>query len=206
MVPWWAAAITSTLVPIGTLVLGWFLNQRSDERRDTRARSIAQKVLEDERESARQQRREEFELRVLTDLHAAVLRYGRAVSRFHLEDLIAARRTRSQYGAHRLDVGELDEELRLSTVDVMALSQVVLNEDVRVQMAALREAGAGLGTMPTSIEHAEAEFQSFIGLLQRLTEIIGQEIRRLYEATPVVSAWYHNGPHSPDARSQRAAD
>jgi hypothetical protein len=182
MVPWWVAVITSTVLPIATLVLGCFLNQKSEQTRGKRVARREDRLDLEQRSEARRQRREEFELRVLTDLHPALMRYARAVARFHLEDLRAARSTNSLYAAHQLNVGDLAEELRLANLQLTGLNDLVLNEEIRTSIRHATVSAFELSFKPKSIEKAMTLYDEFTTRMALATELIGEAIRTLYMA------------------------
>lgn len=180
VVNWLGSAIT-LLLPVGALVLGWWLNQRSDERRDKRALLAATEARAAERALASSIRRNEFELAVLTDLHGAVATYARLAARYFMDDLRQARKRQILVGSQPIEDDQLDEDFRLATVELSRLSQLLLNDDLRARVELMRTSFQSISDPPKSVDEALVLFDACSFQLTRVHGLTGSEIRRLYE-------------------------
>ena len=175
----------NALLPVVTLVLGWMLSVRTDERRAVREREATERALKATRETSRRDRRETFELESLRELQEAMTSLARAVTRFHLLDLRVAKETGSDYGAHvvgEADTTGLSEELRLGMGKAGRLAGLVLDDELRDRVKAAIHAMSALGVPPPkSIERAQAEWAHAVTLVDIAGDRISERVREIYK-------------------------
>lgn len=133
------------------------------------------------RKEARQDRREEFELAVLKDTYSALARLARAAARFHFADRKVAMESNVKYATQQIDDSELDEELRVSNVELGTQIQLMLNQELRSVVTSAREAL----NRPSSMYHGEIEdadraMDAAVVKVDNAQTQLGIRIRELY--------------------------
>ncbi|MCI3271407.1 hypothetical protein [Streptomyces cylindrosporus] len=168
----WKWTITAVL-PVITLVLGAWLNQRSDEHREEAALRREERLRQLEREHARLDRRESFELTHLEEVYAALRKANTAALKFRV--------VRTSGG----DVDAPGRELNEANRELSSLTRLVLDDDIRekVQQAQI-DAGA-MAIDPAT--HADApstgvQAQHSLGEAQ---EAIAKRLREIYGPRPL---------------------
>lgn len=148
------------------------------------SREINQRIVQ--RNEARQDRRDEFELAVLNDTYAALSRQARAAMRFHLADLKVAKSLGVKYAADPITEyagPDLDEELRLASVALRTHIQLLLDDEIRRRVTSALDALVRPSAMHNSeIEDAEQAMSEAVLNVERAQELCGQRIRELYAA------------------------
>lgn len=136
------------------------------------------------REEVRQDRRDEFELAVLKDAYSALSRLARAAARFHLADLEFAKTNNVKYASQPIETltgPELDEEFRVSAVDLGTQIQLLLDEELRSVVTSARDALMRPSLMHGSdIEDAERSMDLAITGVDHAQRRLGSKIRELY--------------------------
>ncbi|MDW4913747.1 hypothetical protein [Streptomyces californicus] len=152
---------------LATQVTGWLTHRRQQlERKQDAAAAL-------------HARRESFELDQLQKLSDALQNLGRKAAQVHHADMMAGRESRL-YGAERL-AEELDEAHRLAHQEVRMLSRLVLNDDLREQLADARSAML----VPSAMNRADprAAEAAFVEGLQKLDQVMDEvaaQIREIY--------------------------
>ena len=125
-------------------------------------------------------RRDQFELDVLKDTNSALQRHARAVMQLHLWDLAAAVET-GQYASSPRGDRKRDKELRLATVDISGLAQLILDDDIRQSVIDTKAKLLAPSSMHGSkIEDAKAAMDDAMQTLDSAHKIIGARVRELY--------------------------
>lgn len=152
---------------VATQVTGWLAHRRQQLERKQDA------------VSALHARREAFELEHLQKLNDALQSLGRTASRIHHADMMASSETRL-YGATLLGE-ELSEENRVASQDVRMLRGLVLDDELRNQVAAAQLA---INTPAMMIRadptQAEAAFMDGVTKLNEVQDRIAARIREIY--------------------------
>jgi hypothetical protein len=173
---WWNA-----ILPVVTLILGYFGTLWTEERRDARALSRARSERAELAGIARADRRESFELETLARAHAALGDFGRAVGRVdHLDSMSA--KTTGEYGSAQLPA-EADEALRAANRALSDAKGLILDDELREAVAVAQTKGnltsAMRGADPIAVEAARAEgITALVAALERISE----RIREIYKA------------------------
>lgn len=180
-VPLWLTILlplTGYVAAVGTE----FLRNRWQATREIQHR-VAQ------REDARQDRREEFELAVLKDTYSALARLARAAMRYHLADREVAKKLNVKYASRQIgDVTgpELEEEFRVSTGDLKTQIQLLLNDEIRHVVTSAGEALLAPSSMHDSdVEDAQRAMNLAVLEVNQAQSQLGRRIRELYTASPV---------------------
>lgn len=178
------ASTLNAVLPVVTLVLGSGLTFLADERRTGKQREYAREDRAGERDLARADRRDAFELEVLRDVYAGLDHLARAVTQFHLMDDQAARDNDVAYGSVAvIGTDEIAEEVRLAHLEVGRLSDLVLDDDLRgrVEVARLRIGQVHDG--PVARQVASTRYDAAIALVAMAQTQIASRIRDLYRRT-----------------------
>jgi hypothetical protein len=167
----WKWTVTAVL-PVITLVLGGWLNQRSEERRESAALRREESLRQLERDHARLDRRESFELTHLVDLYEALNVASTAAVKFRW--------------ARWSDVGvdEHGRELSAANRKITSMTKLVLDADIRakVQTAQTHVNEMALDEVdPTSDTTSAVQAQTSMGTAQ---EAIAERLREIYGPRP----------------------
>lgn len=168
-----------TLIPIITLVLGGVLQYLGQWGTDARAQRAARESRDADRDRARQERRETFELDHLLRLNEALLRFGRATGRVHFHDSMVAKQS-GEYGSHLLPT-EVSDESHSAGREVLSLMHLVLDDDLRELVETAHGKLSGMGVlMRTSVERGTAAMLDATEAQDAAMRAIGARVRRIY--------------------------
>lgn len=158
-------------------------------------RNAAKDARAAEREQSRADRREQHELDSLSDLHAALGRLMRGVTRFHLEDVQVARERQSLVGAFQLPhMDEVAEQIRLANVEVSTLTRLVLDDALRAQVDDAHAAVSEMLEPPRPEPEANAVLRRAGAAVRSAQDAIAARIRSIYLDT----GKYQTGITSPE--------
>ncbi|GAB3552163.1 hypothetical protein GCM10027404_22340 [Arthrobacter tumbae] len=179
--PLWVA-ITLPLLGFAVAIRSEILRSYLQSRREAAARVH-------DRQERLKGRRDEFELAVLKNAYASLNRLARAAMRFHLIDLqvaevvgsYASRQTGDQTGP------ELEEEFLKAKVQLATELELVLDDNLRAQLEATRDALLTPSAMYNS-EAAEAQkaMNRALAMTDETQRSLGARIRELYAVSAVV--------------------
>ncbi|WP_341717679.1 hypothetical protein QQG74_28215 [Micromonospora sp. FIMYZ51] len=168
-----------TLLPVITLALGAILQYLGQWGADARQRRAAQEARDADRDRARQERRETFELDHLLRLNEALLRYGRAAGRVHFHDAMVAKQS-GEYASHQLPE-ELNGELYNAGREVLSLMHLVLDDNLRATVETVhRSYGRMTNLMRTTVEEADAAMVAAADAQDAAMRGIGARVRQIY--------------------------
>jgi hypothetical protein len=173
---WWNA-----ILPVVTFVLGWggtiFTEAKRDERQLARERSLRI----EQRRTAREDRREDFELTTLKQLLGSLDRLGRAMARYDLID-VQISKVSGMYGSNRIPDpdGSISEELRLAYVEMDTFVGLTLDDRIRESARVAGAAMIQLNKGPKTLGEAEVERNEARRLAAIAQMAITDRIRELY--------------------------
>lgn len=173
-----AKATVPLAASILSFVLGWWLNGRTDERKEDSIRTREEIGRQSERNQKREDRREAFELEVMKELHTALVAYARSQ---HL----LLRSLEMQAG----DDGSLSRDLRfgsqedsnalVATQNLNRLQGLVLDDDIRASVKRLQDAFGPSGAV-LSVGEAQAVRNAGTAALAPAQQKVAARIRQLY--------------------------
>jgi hypothetical protein len=167
----WKWTLTAVL-PVITLVLGAWLNQRSEERREAAALRREEAIRQLERDHVRLDRRESFELTHLVDLYDALSEAYTAALKFRWTRWTGA------------DIDAPGRELSAANQKIISMTKLVLDADIRSKVAiaqthanemALDEAD------PMADTTSAVKAQGSLGTAQ---EAMAERLREIYGPRP----------------------
>lgn len=168
----------SAVLPIATLILGYFGTLLTEARRDERALSKSREERQSAADMKREEARDAFELDSLRRVHTSLSDFARAASRHHIADTLAAKAV-GEYGFGQVG-DDLSETLRLTTVALREASQLVLDDDIRAAVLnTLRRFGA-VSLYRGSLDEAELLFTSAVQALEVAQDKVAAGIRAIY--------------------------
>jgi hypothetical protein len=178
---WWNA-----ILPVVTLILGYFGTLWTEERRDARALSRAQSERAELAVLARADRRETFELETLARAHAALGDFGRAVGRVDHLDSMSAKET-GEYGSAPLP-DDASETLRAANRALSDAKGLILDDELREAVAVAQTKGnltsAMRGADPIAVEAVRIEG---VTALVTAGDLISARIREIYKGSVTTS-------------------
>jgi hypothetical protein len=168
--------VTLVIGILGTLVVEW-LRGRDARSREFTARSAA-------RAQSIEDRRRDFELDTLTEVHKQLHRLGRAATRYHMLDRSVAIASQVDYASHRLGgiagESELGEELRLANRDLSTASSLILNDELRDNVVRATNELNRVGRTTRSVDEADKAFDAATMEVGAAQEMIAHRIREIY--------------------------
>ncbi|MGM7778970.1 hypothetical protein ACSVHC_23535 [Arthrobacter sp. KNU-44] len=172
-----AKAIVPLAASVLSFVLGWWLNGRTDERKEESIRAREEIGRRSERGQKREDRREAFELEVTKELHTALLTYARS------EYLVlrSLEKQADENGAIRdARIGsQEDSDALVATQDLSRLEALVLDDDIRASVKRVKEA-FGRSAFVRSLAEAAAVRADGVAALEPAQQKVGERIRQLY--------------------------
>lgn len=173
----WKWTVTTTL-PVLTLVLGALLGQWQASRLEQAQLRRALKMREAERKQARADRREQFELSHLGDLHGALMELQKAALIYKADFEAGGAESLAEASATLTRAKEKVKSLAGFVLDGHTSELVRLAHDKTIE-SAMRTAAGGDASMATMIQ---ARIH-----ISRAQSAIGQRIREIYrsEGLPV---------------------
>ncbi|MGD0167634.1 MAG: hypothetical protein ABSC51_10190 [Gaiellaceae bacterium] len=169
---------TNVWLPLLTLRLGWAGATSSEFLRDRRQEKRERQAREAERALRREERRDEFQREALLGLQEALAKLGRAATEAHLHDLREHRQTGTPWPDLRLGK-ELDEELRLATLQVRMLEERVLDDELRNLVQQFLDLYTE-ALLARSEAEAKAAYNALIASNERAQARLGTLLRQLY--------------------------
>ena len=169
----------TTLLPVGTLVLGAGLTEVRSWVADRRQRGEAERMAAVERQRTQEERRETFELDLLVRLQEALLEYGRATGRLHHIDMMISKQTGS-YASTQLPEEASDHEYAAGR-QMLALMNMVLDIELRQLVREAYTRMSAVGSMHRSTpQDAEDAFTAAATLHAEALEAVATRIRDIY--------------------------
>ncbi|MFD9396142.1 hypothetical protein ACFWBB_36995 [Streptomyces sp. NPDC060000] len=162
----------TAVLPVVTLILGAWLNQRSEERRETAALRREERLRQLERDHVRLERRESFELTHLEEVYDALSKANTAAIMFRVK-----RTSGDEPDAPGRELSEANRQLA-------SLTKLVLDDDIRrkVLQASTDANGMAIDPAPPSANPDSAvKAQMSLGEAQ---EVIAKRLREIYGPRP----------------------
>ncbi|MEU9149190.1 hypothetical protein AB0D59_01220 [Streptomyces sp. NPDC048417] len=167
----WKWTITAVL-PVITLVLGAWLSQRSEERREEAALRREEALRQLERDTVRLDRRESFELTHLVEVYETLSKANTAALMFRV-----ARTTGGETEASGRELADANRKL-------VSLTKLVLDTDIRVKVMKAHSDANGMAVDPAAPSDAPdsaVQAQHSLGTAQ---EAIAERLREIYGPRP----------------------
>ncbi|MFI1701969.1 hypothetical protein ACH419_39315 [Streptomyces bobili] len=160
----WKWTITAVL-PVMSLILGAWLNQLSETRREGLALKREQRLRELDREQARIDRRETFELAHLAEASACLSRLFRAALLCHMHNVNST--------VFESRSGEYDQERQ----EMGRLQGLVLDDDLRTRVTQAHEKLSQMRHSQVDTAQLLGDSQELVGLAQ---EAMAERLRGIY--------------------------
>ncbi|MGW3442190.1 hypothetical protein [Streptomyces sp. NPDC001076] len=167
----WKWTITAVL-PVISLILGAWLNQRSEERREEAALRREEALRQLERDSARLDRRESFELTHLEEVYDALSKANTAALMFRV-----ARTSGADTEVHGRELSDANRKLT-------SLTKLILDDDIRHKVLKAQADANGMAVDPVAPSDAPdsaVQAQHSLGTAQMS---IAERLREIYGPRP----------------------
>lgn len=161
-----------------SFVLGWWLNGRTDERKEALSRKRDEIGRQSERKQKREDRREAFELEVMKELHTALVTYARSQHLLLRSLEVQADNDGSLSREIRIGSQE-DSNALLAGQDLNRLQGLVLDDDIRASVRQLQVA-FGSSAEILSVGEARAIRSAGLAALGPAQQTVAERIRQLY--------------------------
>ncbi|WP_353713652.1 hypothetical protein [Arthrobacter sp. K5] len=173
-----AKAIAPLAASVLSFVLGWWLNGRTDERKEALIRKRDEIGRQSERKQKREDRREAFELEVMKELHTALVTYVRSQ---HLLLRSLEMQAGNDGGLSRdLRIGsQEDSNALLAGQNLHRLQGLVFDDDIRASVKRLQVA-FGSSAEILSVGEAQAIRNAGFAALGPAQQRVAERIRQLY--------------------------
>jgi len=173
--------LLTTLLPLATLILGIAGTISTEGLRERRGRKREEENRRRIRQEQKTDRLELFELTNLQEAHTALNHFARTAVRWHLLDIDAAQTTNMEYASYRIgDEDGVAEELRVANRDLSALTQLIIDDDLRSEADEAARAVTAVSHGPKSIEQAELEMNAAAQRIFVVQRKIARRIREIY--------------------------
>jgi len=170
-----------TLLPLATLILGYVGTIATEGLRERWGRKREEENRRRIRQEEKRDRLEAFELINLREAHAALNHFARNTVRWHLLDIEAASKANVDYASDVIEDEEgVAEEVRVSDRDVSALTQLIIDDNLRSETEAAIVSMRTVGHGPKSINQAKSEVEAGINKVFAAQQKIAQRIREIY--------------------------
>ena len=175
----------NAVLPVITLILGYFGTLLTESKRDARAATRAQAERDASAAQKRHEWRETFELETLLRAHNSLSDLARAAMRQHLADWREARVT-GQYGTALVD-DELSQALLTANRAVHDVLGLILDDDIRASVQRAHEAMNLPATHRGTATDAENLVCLGVAQLRLAQEAVGERIRAIYKGSVTTS-------------------
>lgn len=178
---WWNAVL-----PVITLLLGYFGTFIVDSRRTAAERQAAEATRIAVRNDARSDARRAFELETLLALQDAMGAMVRAAGRAHHFDVMTAREVGSKRLVNSLLPEDVNAEIFAANREVSRLVGRVLDERIRDVVESLRGAVATQSAaIDISVAEGNAQMLVIADLVDEAQTLVSARIRGIYDGSVV---------------------
>jgi hypothetical protein len=170
-----------TILPVITLILGYFGTLLTESKRDARAVTRTREERDAVATQKRREWRETFELETLRRAHTSLSDLARAAMRHHLADMREAQST-GTYGK-ALVGDELSQTLLAANRAVHEVLGLILDDDIRASVQRAHEAvnlAARHRGSPNDAENLIHLGSSQVGIAQ---QAIAERVREIYKGS-----------------------
>jgi hypothetical protein len=158
----------NVILPVVTLILGALLTQLGEARREAAALKRERKLRELDRDQARLDRRESFELSHLIDVHEGLS-----------EVFTAALRVHEHVEGQTAIPPEVNDNFMAANRKIASIKGLVLDDEIRLRVDSAHGAANRMSMGAGSIERTFALLdQAQMGIAARIREIYGPDSNR----------------------------
>jgi hypothetical protein len=174
-----------TILPVVTLILGYFGTLLTESKRDARVVTRAREERDAVATQKRREWRETFELETLRRAHTSLSDLTRAAMRHHLADMREAQST-GEYGKALVD-DELSQTLLAANRAVHEVLGLILDDDIRASVQRAHEAVNHAAGHRGSPNDAENLIHLGIFQVELAQQAIAERVREIYKGSVTTS-------------------